>query len=61
MKWLDFLFGKRPDIFNKKGQVEHQLKQKAWDEWQNRFAEGQEYDWTGHRGTKGEIKPISKQ
>ena len=60
MKWLNFLFGKKPDIFDKKGQVEHHLKKEAWEEWQNRFAEGPEYDWTGHRGAKGYTKSISE-
>ena len=57
MKWLNFLFGKKPDIFNKKGQVEHQLNKDLWEKWQNRFAEGQEYDWTQHSGKEGYIKP----
>ena len=52
MKWLNFLFGKKPDIFNKEGQVEHQLSPKLWKDWQNRFAEGQEYDWTQHSGKR---------
>ncbi len=52
MKLMNFLFGKKPDIFNKKGQVEHQLKKESWEEWENRYKEGREYDWTQHTGCK---------
>ena len=52
MKLLNFLFGKKPDIFNKKGLVEQELKKKAWSEWKNRYIEESEYDWQNHSGTK---------
>ncbi len=50
MKLLDFLFGKKPPIFNKKGMVEHQLKGKSWSEWKNRYIESPENDWRQHSG-----------
>ncbi len=52
MKLMNFLFGKKPDIFNKKGRVEHKLKKNSWSEWKNRYTHGQEYDWKHHSGTK---------
>ena len=52
MKLLNFLFGKKPGIFNKKGRVEHRLEDRSWAEWKNRYTEGIEYDWKNHSGTK---------
>ena len=50
MKLLDFLFGKKPPIFNKKGTVEHQLKKNSWSKWKNRYIENPENDWRQHSG-----------
>ena len=52
MKLMNFLFGKRPDIFNKKGEVEHQLKGNSWSEWKNRYIQGKEYNWKKHSGIR---------
>jgi len=52
MKILKFLFGKKPDIFNQKGQVEHDLKKKSWEDWKDRYSHGSEYDWSRHSGTR---------
>ena len=52
MKLLNFLFGKKPDIFNKRGMVEHQLKGDSWSLWKNRYTHGRDYDWTKHSGIK---------
>ena len=50
MKLLDFLFGKKPPIFDKKGMVQHQLKEKSWSEWKDRYIESPENDWRHHSG-----------
>ena len=50
MKLLDFLFGRKPSIFNKKGEVQHQLKKTAWSEWINKYKKSPEYDWRRHSG-----------
>ncbi len=50
MKLLDFLFGKKPPIFNKKGHVEHELKGDSWAKWKDRYRYGSEYDWRKHSG-----------
>ena len=49
---MSFLFGKKPDIFNKKGKVTHQLKGDSWSEWKNRYTQGREYDWKKHNGMR---------
>ena len=49
-KLLDFLFGKKPPIFNQHSEVEHQLKRNRWREWDNRYQQGAEYDWRRHEG-----------
>lgn len=49
-KLKNFLFGKKPPIFNKKGEVEHQLGTKRWSEWNDRYQHGAEYDWRQHDG-----------
>lgn len=49
-KILDFIGGKNPEIFDKKGRVEHQLGQKKWLDWDNRNKSNPEYDWKQHSG-----------
>lgn len=49
-KILQFLFGKSPEIFNKKGFVQHDLGKKKWTDWTDRFAKNPEYDFMKHRG-----------
>ena len=51
-KVLDFLFGKDPAIFNEKGEVDHKLPNKTWDNWQNKNRSNPEYNWKNHSGTK---------
>ena len=48
----DFLFGKSPKIFDKKGEVEHDLGDKKWKSWDARYKESQEYNWRNHAGTQ---------
>ena len=58
MKLMNFLFGKKPDIFNKKGCVEHQLKGDSWSEWKDRYTQSTEYNWKKHSGMRySEYKP----
>lgn len=45
----DFLFGKDAKIFNKKGQVEHNLGESKWSAWDHRF-DTDKYDWKDHKG-----------
>jgi hypothetical protein len=52
-KILDFLFGKSPKIFDKDGNVRHDLGQKKWDDWNKRYHDGAEYNWRNHTGMKG--------
>ena len=52
MKLIQFLFGKKPDIFNKNGKVEHQRKKNVWKDWKNRYINGKEYDWKKHSGIR---------
>lgn len=49
-KILDFLFGKSNNIFNKKGDVQHDLGATKWKQWKDRFRKGPEYDFTHHVG-----------
>ena len=60
-KIKDFLFGKKPDIFNKSGEVQHQLKKNSWQEWENRYLEASEYDWNQHSGTNYNKKNREKE
>lgn len=55
---LDFLFGKSPKIFDKDGQVRHDLPKSKWENWNNRYQNGSEYNWRNHVGMKagGESK-----
>lgn len=57
---LDFLFGKDPEIFNAKGEVEHQLPQEKWQAWQDRYLKGDEYNWRNHTGTRLSDKTSSQ-
>ena len=57
MKILDFLFGKKPPIFNKKGEVSHKMRKKSWEDWKDRYKEGPEYDWRRHSGKHFTKKP----
>lgn len=49
-KLLQFLFGKSPMIFNKKGAVQHDLGKKKWNGWSDRFTKDPNYDFTKHVG-----------
>ena len=47
---LDFLFGKKPSIFNTSSEVEHQLQHSRWRKWDAQYQQGKEYDWRRHEG-----------
>ncbi|MCB0343185.1 MAG: hypothetical protein H6626_03290 [Pseudobdellovibrionaceae bacterium] len=51
-KVLDFIFGKSPKIFDKDGQVRHELGKQTWENWKNRYIAGEEFNWKNHSGTK---------
>lgn len=57
---LDFLFGKEAQIFNKKGEVEHQFPKKKWEDWQKRYFSQAEYNWRNHKGTQAKSQKNSK-
>ena len=50
MKILEFLFGKKPQIFNKKGEVCHQLEEKKLSFWEKRYSCDPDKDWRNHKG-----------
>lgn len=52
---LDFLFGKAPKIFNKKGAVQHELGAIKWKAWKDRFRKNPDYDYTQHRGRTEDV------
>ena len=52
MKIMKLLFGKKPDIFNTKGDVEHKLNTNTWEEWKKRYLHGKEYNWNRHSGMR---------
>ncbi len=50
MKLFDFLFGKIPKIFNKKGEVVHRMDQKKLSEWKKNYTSDPEKNWRQHKG-----------
>ena len=48
-KIMDFLFGRFPRIFNKKGEVVHDLGSPSWKGWKDRYHKA-DYDWRNHSG-----------
>lgn len=60
-KVVQFLFGKGPDIFDKKGRVRHNLPQEKWDSWNRRYMAGAEFNWHNHRGMKAEPSSSGKK
>ena len=52
-KILNFLFGKKPDIFDSKGQPFH-LISKRRQKWEDKYRVDAEYNWHDHSGFKGE-------
>lgn len=51
MKLLEFLFGKKPDIFDENGKVRHKLPETLWNKWEKRFKTS-EYNWHKHSGMR---------
>jgi glucose/arabinose dehydrogenase len=56
-KVLDFLFGKSPKIFNKDGDVQHDLGVTKWKQWKDRFRKNPDYDFNHHRGRTDKVPP----
>ena len=54
----NFLLGKDPEIFNKKGRVEHDLGDKKWTSWDQRF-DDEDYNWRRHTGRKDKTRKTS--
>jgi len=58
----DFLFGKDPEIFNEKGEVQHRLPERKWQAWDARLRQNPDYDWRQHVGKKlGKATPSKDQ
>lgn len=57
----DTLFGKDPEIFDDKGSVQHKLPKRKWDDWQNRYIKGSEYNWRTHKGTDAGLSQQNPQ
>ena len=55
-KILEFLGGKPPKIFNKEGEVQHELGEKRWREWKERNQDNPEYNWKQHAGRNSRRK-----
>jgi hypothetical protein len=55
----DFLFGKDPDIFDKNGEVRHNLPDNKWKDWDDRIRANPNYDFQYHKGQAKEIRPDS--
>ncbi len=54
MKWLtNFLFGKDPDIFDDKGNVQHKHPAQKWEAWHQRTKRDPSYNWRNHSGISG--------
>ena len=49
---MEFLFGKKPQIFDKDGSVRHDLGQSKWEAWNARYSQGEEYNWRNHTGMR---------
>ncbi len=49
---MNFLFGKFPKIFTKKGEIQHDLSPHSWKNWKRRYKEGIEYNWKQHKGKR---------
>ncbi len=49
-KILEFLGGHAPKIFNSKGEVQHDLGDKKWKDWDQKNRTNPEYNWKQHTG-----------
>ena len=48
-KIMEFLFGKKYPIFNKKGRIEHSRKE-SFEEWKESYTKNPEKNWRNHTG-----------
>ncbi len=48
-KFMDFLFGKKYPIFNKKGDIQHS-RDRFFMEWKNRYLQDSNKNWRNHSG-----------
>ncbi len=58
-KLLGFLFGKEAKIFDKDGNVRHNLPKEKWDAWQARYLQNEELNWRNHSGVRAKDLGIS--
>lgn len=62
MSLLDFLFGKKPKInFSKDGKTSHDLGDKKWQDWKDRFEKNPDYNYKNHVGNSGGHKVTPKK
>lgn len=59
-KIMEFLFGTKYPIFNKKGKIQHSRDQFV-EEWKTRYKNDPNYDWKNHAGMHFEDSPSSKK
>jgi hypothetical protein len=52
----DFLFGKKPDIFDESGNVRHKFSDEKWKQWDARLKDSPEYDWRKHGAKERALK-----
>lgn len=46
---MDFLFGKKYPIFNKKGEIQHE-RPHHFNQWKKRYTEDPDKSWKNHSG-----------
>ena len=48
-KIMNFLFGKKPPIFDSKGEISHDRKS-SFTKWKERYQNNETYNWKNHSG-----------
>lgn len=59
-KIMNFLFGKKPPIFNSKGKISHDRKT-SFEAWQERYKNNDNYNWKNHSGMNFQPKDKIKE
>jgi hypothetical protein len=59
-KILQFFFGKEPDIFTERLEIQHRHPRKKWEEWMNRYKMDPSLDWRNHTGQISGAREKSK-
>ncbi len=51
-KIFEFILGKKPPIFNEKGELQHDLPPRKWELWRKRYTSEAERNWRNHSGIR---------